>query len=121
MARDKSKQKQIAELRSKLTPAQRKCADIETDPNWDGTVCDLCEQIGVARSTYYAWLNHDEDYIAYREMMLRGFSDAILPKAWRALSMRCEAGDVSALRLFFELVGKSQTAGTVVINIHDDL
>lgn len=48
-----------------LTAKQRKMAEALTNPDFDGTVTELCESLNVPRRTYYHWLEKPE----FREYM----------------------------------------------------
>ena len=43
-----------------LTSKQRKLAELLANPDFTGSITELCRECGVARSTYYKWLDKPE-------------------------------------------------------------
>lgn len=75
------------------------------NPEFNGTVTDICEAVGVARSTFYKWLK-EPDYLAYIQEQIDSYTDSELAAVWKALVRECRLGNVQAIKLFFELKGK---------------
>lgn len=90
------------------------------DPDFTGTITDLCAEIGVARSTYYKWLDNEE-FRQYTGSLIDKYAESEYSRAWKALMRRVDAGDISALRLYFELQNKVKAAGSVSINFIEDI
>lgn len=84
---------------------KRKIAEKLTNPEFDGNITRLCDEMGVARSTLYRWYN-DSDFMGYVEWLIEKYTDSELANAWRALVRKANTGNVEALKLFFELKGK---------------
>lgn len=109
----------------KVKGKKRKMAEILANPEFDGNISKLCDEIGVARSTFYRWLD-ESDFKGYLEYLVDKYSDSELPNAWRALIKKANGGNVEALKLFFELKGKykkeiSVDGGVVFISGEDDI
>ena len=109
----------------KVKGKKRKMAEMLANPEFDGNISKLCDEIGVARSTFYRWLD-ESDFKGYLEYLVDKYSDSELPNAWRALIKKANCGNVEALKLFFELKGKykkeiSVDGGVVFISGEDDI
>ena len=109
----------------KVKGKKRKMAEMLANPEFDGNISKLCDEIGVARSTFYRWLD-ESDFKGYLEYLVDKYSDSELPNAWRALIKKANGGNVEALKLFFELKGKykkeiSVDGGVVFISGEDDI
>ena len=95
-----------------LTRQQLRAAEMLANPDFTGTVTSLCEEIGVARSTFYKWLGNDE-FRRHVDDLIGKYTDSELSRVWKAL-MRCiDAGDLQAIRLYFDLKGKYGLTGAV--------
>lgn len=103
-----------------LKPKQRKAAELLADPDFKGTITDLCAEIGVARSTYYKWLDN-ENFRQYTGTLIDKYAESEYSRAWKALMRRVDAEDISALRLYFELQNKVKAAGSISIHFIDDI
>lgn len=91
-----------------ISPKQNQAAVLLADPTFTGTISDLCDEIGVARSTFYRWMS-TSDFKIYVDRMIDVYTDAELSKAWKALMRLVDRGDIQATSLFFELKGKYKT------------
>lgn len=95
-----------------LTRQQLRAAEMLANPDFTGTVTSLCEEIGVARSTFYKWLGNGE-FRRHVDDLIGKYTDSELSRVWKAL-MRCiDAGDLQAIRLYFDLKGKYGLTGAV--------
>lgn len=84
-----------------LTPKQRQMAEMLANPDFKGTITELCEICDVARSTFYKWM--DKKYFRqYLNDLIDKYCDSELSRVWKALIRRCEIGDIQAIRLYFE-------------------
>ena len=88
---------------------KKKMAEMLANPEFNGTITELCEKIDVARSTFYKWLE-DEKFVGYVNSLIDKFTDSELSAMWRALIARAKTGDVQAIKLYFELKGKYKTS-----------
>lgn len=98
--------------RDGLKPKQHQAAILLADPEFTGNICDLCDTIGVARSTFYRWMS-TEEFRAHVDQMIGVYTDAELSRAWKALMRLVDRGDIQAIKLFFELKGKYKTGAAV--------
>ena len=109
----------------KVKGKRRKVAEMLANPEFDGNITRLCDEFGVARSTFYRWLD-DSDFKGYLDYLIEKYSDSELPNAWRALVKKANTGNVEALKLYFELKGKYKQeiaidGGVVFISGEDDI
>jgi len=84
---------------------KQELAEMLANPDFNGTITDLCTKIDIARSTFYKWLD-DEDYTDYIQSLIDKYTDGELALVWKALIFKCKSGDVPAIKLYFELKGK---------------
>lgn len=104
---------------------QRKAAEMLVNPEFSGSVTELCREVGIARSTYYRWLD-DPEYFNYISGLIDKYTNAELAAVWKALLAEAKKGNVSALKLYFELKGKYKQqvevgGGVVFISGEDDI
>lgn len=91
-----------------ISGKKRELAEMLANPDFNGTVTQLCEHIGVARSTFYKWLN-DSEFLDYIQSLIDKYTDSELAAVWKALISECKNGNVQAIKLYFELKGKYKT------------
>lgn len=106
--------------KSKYFGKKKMMADLLINPDFNGTVTELCGQVGVARSTFYDWMK-DPDYLNYIQSLIDSFTDSELVSVWKALVSECKKGNVAAIKLFFELKGKYETKVSVEMNSLADI
>ena len=110
-----------------LSDAQIKMAEMLADPESEHrTISEICEAVGVDRSTYYKYWRNNEKFRSYVDDLIEKYTDSELAAVWRALIKRCLDGDLSAIKLFFELKGKYKQqvqldGGVVFITGEDQL
>ena len=90
----------------RLSPKQRKVAEMLANPDFEGTKTEILEQAGVPRTTFYRWLRENQAFIDYTAQLVEKYTDGELPSVWKALTGKCHTGDVAAIKLYFELKGK---------------
>jgi DNA-binding transcriptional MerR regulator len=99
-----------------LTPTQLALANTLLDFSDMATPAQKLKRLGVSPRQYSAWMKQKAfaDYLRTRSEEL--FSDA-LPEAHAALVRNLQNGDVSSIKLFYEISGRwsSKTAGEVNI------
>lgn len=88
-----------------MSRKQIKAAEKLANPDFDGTITQLCEEVGVARSTFYDWLGK-EDFRAYVDSLIDRYTDSELSRVWKALMRQIDGGDIQAIKLYFELKGR---------------
>lgn len=87
-----------------------------------GTVTELCKQAGISRSTYYRWLENP-CYTKYLNDVIEKYTDAELAAVWKALLSQAKGGNVTAIKLYFDIKGKHRQitdAASVVVLAGDD-
>ena len=87
------------------TGKRARLAEMLVNPDNFATVTDICETVGVARSTFYKWLREPE-YLEYIQGLIDRFTDSELAAVWKSLIIECKKGNVQAIKLYFELKGK---------------
>lgn len=102
---------------------KRKFAEKLANPEFDGNISALCDEMKIARSTYYRWMEEDADFKAYVNWLIDKYTDSELANAWRILVNKMKAGSLEALRMFFELKDvykdKISTGNTAVVIVND--
>ena len=109
----------------KISAKKRALADLLCDPECKMSITDMCYAVGIARSTYYSWLESDE-YREYLESVIRRYTDGELPNVWKALVKKASHGNVEAIKLFFEMKGKYRqeidiSGGVVFVSGESDI
>lgn len=99
---------------------QRKAAELLADPEWRGTITELCLQVGVDRTTYYKWIAKPK-FNEYVSTLIDRYMSGEYSRAWKALMRKIDCGDTKAIRLFFELQKRVNSTGSVTINFVDDV
>lgn len=84
---------------------QRKAAEMLTNPDFDGNITELCNALGVARSTLYRWFAN-ADFNGYVNWLIERYTDSELPRAWKSLVKKIGEGNVEAMKLFFAMKDK---------------
>ena len=106
--------------KSGLTVKQKKFAEMLANPDFTGSITDLCLKCGVARSTYYKWMDKPE-FTEYVDSLISKFADSELSTVWKALIRRCSIGDVQAMKLYFEMRKESSVKDESGVQIIDDV
>lgn len=107
-----------------LSGKKKELAEMLTNPDFHGTIKDLCERVGVSRSSFYRWLDNKE-FVSYVNALIDKYTDSELSAVWKSLIYRAKSGDVQAIKLYFELKGKYKTAvdlsGSALVQIISDV
>lgn len=107
-----------------LSGKKKELAELLANPDFNGTITELCTKVDVARSTFYKWLE-DAEFTKYVNSLIDKYTDSELSSMWRALINRAKTGDVQAIKLYFELKGKYKTSvdlnGSAVVQIISDV
>ena len=109
-----------------LNALQIKMAEMLADPESEHrTITELCGAIGVDRSTYYKYWRNNPKFREYVDDLIEKYTDSATAEVWRSLIKKCVAGDLNAIKLFFELKGKYkqqvQVDGGVVFISGEDM
>lgn len=89
-----------------LSKKMKKVAEMLANPDFQGTKTDILREAGVPRSTFYRWLRENQEFTDYVTELVEKYTDGELAFVWKALTGKCQSGDVSAIKLYFELKGK---------------
>lgn len=87
------------------TARQKKVAEMLINPEFQGSITELCSEANVPRRTFYNWRD-DPVFCNYLDGLIDKYTDSELAGVWKALIKQCLGGNVQAIRLFFELKGK---------------
>jgi hypothetical protein len=77
-------------------------AELLANPEDRRSKSEKMKEASLPERTYYRWMK-DQRYIDYVNSLIEKYTDSELPEIWRALVRKCKAGDVSAIKLLFEL------------------
>ena len=87
-----------------LKPKQRKVAEALCNPENNMTITELCREFKISRQTFYNWQS-DSEFKNYVEWLLKNFTDSALPRAWKEVIKKIEAGNMEAIKMLFEIKG----------------
>ena len=77
-------------------------AELLANPDFSGTKSDIAEKAGVTSRTLYRWLRNP-DFVALVNQLVAQYADAELAMVWKSLCKQIPAGNLQAIRLYFEL------------------
>lgn len=101
---------------------KRQMAELLVNPDCNLTVTEMCEQVGISRTTFYNW-QKDSEFNGYVNFLIDSFTDSELATAWKALVSKMKSGSLEALRMFFELKGVykqgTPVGGSAVVIVND--
>lgn len=104
-----------------INKKQQEVAEKLVDPEFKGTITELCKLCDVPRRTFYNWRNNP-DFCRYVDELIEKYTDSELAAVWKALIRACLCGNVQAIRLFFELKNKfKENISTGSTNEYDAL
>ncbi len=63
---------------------------------------EIAREAGVSRTTLYRWLRNP-DFVALVNQLVAQYADAELAMVWKSLCKQIQAGNLQAIRLYFEL------------------
>ncbi len=94
-------------VKQTVTAKQRAACQQIIAPDFEGDVGELCRQMGIRPATFYKWWD-DPAFRAYLQQHMEKYISAAQWSIWRALVKKCKAGDVSAIKLYFEMRSKTK-------------
>ena len=107
-----------------LTPKMKKCAEKMISNEFDGNISKLCEELAIARSTFYRWYDKKE-FRQYINFLIERYTETELFEIWRAIIETAKKGSPQALKLFFDLKNlqnkNSESVGVVFISGEDKI
>ena len=77
-------------------------AELLANPDFSGTKEEIAREAGVSRTTLYRWLRNP-DFVALVNQLVAQYADAELAMVWKSLCKQIQAGNLQAIRLYFEL------------------
>lgn len=87
----------------KLTdPRMVIAAECLANPDFAGTKEDIAREAGVSRGTLYRWLRNP-DFLEMVNHLIDQYTAAELGMVWKSLLGRCRAGDLAAIKMYFEM------------------
>lgn len=103
----------------KVRGKKREMAELLVNPDCNLSIKEMCEQVGVSRTTFYNW-QRESDFKGYVEWLIDSYTDSELANVWKALIKKALNGDVQAQKLFFEMKGQYKqevniSGGAVII------
>lgn len=69
------------------------------------TKTEICECLGLSSKTFWGWLK-DDKFLNYMQEQISILVKGEVGDVWRALIKKAQAGDVQAIKLFFEMIGE---------------
>ncbi len=107
-----------------LSPKMKKCAERLINNEFDGNISKLCDELGIARSTFYRWYDKKE-FKQYINFLIDRYTETELFEIWKAIIETAKKGSPQALKLFFELKNlqnkKTESSGVVFISGEDKI
>lgn len=85
-----------------ITAKMKKCAEKLISAEFDGNISKLCDELGIARSTFYRWYDKKE-FKAYINFLIDRYTETELFEIWKAIIETAKKGSPQALKLFFDL------------------
>ncbi len=85
-----------------ITAKMKKCAEKLISSDFDGNISKLCEELSIARSTFYRWYDKKE-FKAYINFLIDRYTETELFEIWKAIIETAKKGSPQALKLFFDL------------------
>lgn len=106
-----------------ISPKMKKCAEKLISNEFDGNISKLCDELSIARSTFYRWYDKKE-FKQYINYLIDRYTETELFEIWKAIVDTAKKGSPQALKLFFELKNlqsKNLEAGVVFISGEDKI
>jgi hypothetical protein len=90
-----SRQKQAEQQKEEFLAAYEKLAN---------NISVACKQVGISRSTFYSWMEHDSDFAS----SIRNLDEAMLDFAEYALMNQIKEGNTTAIIFYLKSKGKKR-------------
>ena len=120
IAKEKKEIKAI-ETKSEWTPTARQLKSMHLFLDWSKRrkLEDIAKESGVSRMCYFRW-RRNPDYIAYLQKLSTEKLKEFIPVAERSLMRLVAKEDVTAIKLFFEYVGRYRESVNVTFTFGGD-
>lgn len=105
-----------------ISAKMKRCAEMLISSEFDGNISKLCDELGIARSTFYRWYDKKE-FKAYINFLIDRYTETELFEIWKAIIETAKKGSPQALKLFFDLKNlqsKNTDSGGVVFISGED-
>lgn len=105
-----------------ISPKMKRCAEKIISSEFDGNISKLCEELNIARSTFYRWYEKKE-FKQYINFLIDRYTETELFEIWKAIIETAKKGSPQALKLFFDLKNlqsKNINSGGVVFISGED-
>ena len=83
------------------------------------TVTEICEDIGIAESTYYKWLSTKVEFSDAVEQAKQQFKDELLPDARKSLKKLVQGYTVTETRTVTADTGKKSEEGKAIVKVKE--
>lgn len=107
-----------------ISPKMKKCAERLISSEFDGNISRLCDELSIARSTFYRWYDKKE-FKQYINFLIDRYTETELFEIWKAIIETAKKGSPQALKLFFDLKNLQskdiQSGGVVFISGEDKI
>lgn len=91
--------------KANITPKQKKVAEMLADFCEPMTYSEIIEESKISKATFNKWIG-DRNFTEYTNSLVEKYTDIELCQVYKALCKKAKSGDVSAMKLFFEMKGK---------------
>lgn len=105
--RSRHRRKSIGRRGTKQNSKLKKVAELIVDPNDTRTLKEKFESEGVTDETFLQMLD-DEKILGYVNRLIEKYTELERSQIWTALIKGAKAGDVRAIKLYFELKKESK-------------
>ncbi len=85
-----------------ISPKMKRCAEKMISAEFDGNISKLCDELNIARSTFYRWYDKKE-FKQYINFLIDRYTETELFEIWKAIIETAKKGSPQALKLFFDL------------------
>lgn len=105
-----------------ISPKMKRCAERLISSEFDGNVSKLCEELSIARSTFYRWYDRKE-FKEYINFLIDRYTETELFEIWKAIIETAKKGSPQALKLFFDLKNlrnKNENSNAVIFISGED-
>ncbi len=107
-----------------ISPKMKRCAERLISSEFDGNISRLCDELNIARSTFYRWYDKKE-FRQYINVLIDRYTETELFEIWKAIIETAKKGSPQALKLFFDLKNlqskNAESGGVVFISGEDKI